>query len=125
MNFVYDWCYESDGKNDIIYAKYLGVLYPLNGSAAGRGTKRTKDLDRSCRKGGWLSTGEPGVRDVRGAQANPHSVRDISVLRSIRNFAKVKSKRNTMIALRGAIHVACFHHHVYLKAFGDASEQTW
>ena len=26
--------------------------------------------------GGWLSTGKPGVRGVRGAQANPCSVRE-------------------------------------------------
>ena len=31
------------------------------------------------------------------------------------NFAKVKMKRNTMIALRGAIHVACFHHSCFIK----------
>ena len=36
-----------------------------------------------------------------------------------------KSKRNTMIALRGAIHVACFIIHVYSRAFGDASQKTW
>ena len=40
------------------------------------------------------------------------------------NFAKVeKQKRNTMIALRGAIHVACFHHSCFCKAFGDASSR--
>ena len=33
-----------------------------------------------------------------------------------------KSKRNTMVALRGAIHVACFIIHVLTRAFGDASD---
>ena len=28
---------------------------------------------------------------------------------------KYKMKRNTMIALRGAIHVACFHHSCFIK----------
>ena len=28
-----------------------------------------------------------------------------------------------MIALRGAIHVACFHHSCFCKAFGDASSR--
>ena len=30
-----------------------------------------------------------------------------------------------MIALRGAIHVACFIIHVYTRAFGDALQKTW
>ncbi len=30
-----------------------------------------------------------------------------------------------MIALRGAIHVACFIIHVLVWAFGDASDKTW
>ena len=69
--------YQFEGKNAIIAWKIsLGLLYPLNGSAAGRGTRKSEKIDRSCIYGGWLSTGKPGVRDVRGAKANPHSVRE-------------------------------------------------
>ncbi len=39
--------YQIERKNAIIQAYFLGELCPLNGSSAERGTKRTKDLDRS------------------------------------------------------------------------------
>ena len=60
-----------------------------------------KKIDRSCIYGGWLSTGKPGVRDVRGAQANPHSVRESAYDAFCETSPKtLKTKRNTMIALR-------------------------
>ena len=43
----------------------------------------------------------------------------------VKSSPKNKSKRNTVIALRGAIHVACFIIHVYSRVFGDTSQQTW
>ena len=36
-----------------------------------------------------------------------------------------KRKRNTVIALRVKLTRGVFHHSCFLKAFGDASEQTW
>ena len=36
-----------------------------------------------------------------------------------------KRKRNTVIALRVSFTRGVFHHSCFLKAFGDASEQTW
>ena len=77
---------------------------------------KLKDLDRSCRKGGWLLHGETRSEEVRGVgnltrAAYAKSAYDAQYETS----PKLKSKRNTMIALRGAIHVACFHHSGLLK----------
>ena len=55
-----------------------------------------------------------GVRDVRGAQANPHSVRE-SAYDALQEIGKISTiRRNAMIALRGVIHVACFHHSCFI-----------
>ena len=52
-------------------------------------------------RSGRLSTGQPGVRDVRGAQANPSCVRESEYDASGKTSPKIMTKRNTMIALRG------------------------
>ena len=48
-----------------------------------------------------FSTGQPGARDVRGAQANPCSVRESAYDASCETSPKLNvEKRNTMITLR-------------------------
>ena len=64
------------------------------------------------------------MRDVRGAQANPHSVRESAYDASCETSPKLKSKRNTMIALRGQSTWRVFIIHVLTRAFGDASQET-
>ena len=50
----------------------------------------------------------------------------ISAYDALTEIGKISiQRRNTMIALRGSIHVACFHHHVFVWAFADASVKTW
>ena len=53
---------------------------------------------------------------TRAAYANQRMTLNLKLRQS------KKSKRNTMVALRGAIHVACFIIQVLTRAFGDASD---
>ena len=63
---------------------------------------------------------------MRGAQANPHSVRESAYDAFCETSPKIlKTKRNTMIALRGQSTWRVFIIHVSSRAFGDASDKTW
>ena len=75
--------YQIERKNAIIQEDYLGELCPLNGSSAERGTKRTKDLDRSQHQerpalhGATRSERMCGVRKLtRAAYANQRMTLD-------------------------------------------------
>ena len=53
---------------------------------------------------------------TRAAYANQRMTLNLKLRQS------KKSKRNTIVALRGALHVACFIIHVLTRAFGDDSD---
>ena len=53
------------------------------------------------------------------------SVRESAYDASCENRQNLKQKRNTMVALRGQSTWRVFIIHVFAKAFGDASHETW
>ena len=75
---------------------------------AGESKRRNGYTGRAATAAGF-STGRPGVRVARSGQPNPRSVRDSAYDALLKTSPKIQTKRNTMDALRGVIHVACFH----------------
>ena len=62
---------------------------------------------------------------MRDGQPNPCNVRESAYDASCETSPKLKSKRNTMIALRGQSTWRVFIIHVSSRAFGDAFRKTW
>ena len=76
--------------------------------------------------GGYPPTeGRRRRRSLEWWQPNPYSVRESAYDASCENRQNFKQKRNTMVALRGQSTWRVFIIHVFAKAFGDASHETW